>query len=121
MNAQTGYLADIVASLLEADVGVSRTEVVSLVERRIVVAPRSGPHDALTKKVASMLELFFGRVRMPTWRGERRILMEHTPPAGSANWQINFTTNVLRPLAVLNTVVERDQKSIYGIHVTYSH
>ena len=94
VNANTGYLDELLAALVEADVACDGMNIFTFMDGRIQKTKRNSvsSHDCMTKMVAATLETFFGRMRhaVEDRRHDGDIELAHfihRSPSGCRSWQ----------------------------------
>ena len=120
VNLQSGYLAQVLASLVESEVSCANTEVYTMVDHRIHLTARGAAAavDVLTDKVAVVLEEVFGTFHMTLGfqnhdDGDGTTTYEthydHRAPAGDRGWQITRAHQLLTDLNVHATQQPMDR------------
>ena len=106
VNANTGFLCEVLAALLEAEVSCTNSTVYTLVNNRIIRTRRGAESiDTLTYKVAGVLATIFGKASFLSdqelfFDSSRRITYIPVPPSGCRGWQKQRAYELLMDLNV---------------------
>lgn len=112
VSAETNYLDEVLASLIETDVVCSERTIFTFMDYRIHVSGRgeNSSMDCMVKKVCHLLEQFFGRMTLDLH--ESTGIFTTVPPAGVREWQRARAREICTDLNVYASAPSMDMNTV---------